>query len=61
MILADTDVLIDSLHGVEPATARIVLKLATGRLATTSVTVASCSAVRAQVIIATASRSCSPL
>ncbi|MBX3166656.1 MAG: type II toxin-antitoxin system VapC family toxin [Candidatus Eremiobacteraeota bacterium] len=38
MILADTDVLIDALHGKEPSASRISLELASGRLATTSVT-----------------------
>ncbi|MEW6281244.1 MAG: type II toxin-antitoxin system VapC family toxin [Candidatus Eremiobacterota bacterium] len=39
MILADTDVLIDALHGREPSCGRISLELATGRLATTTITV----------------------
>jgi len=38
MILADTDVLIDSLHGKEPSRGRIDVELSTGRLTTTSVT-----------------------
>ena len=38
MIVADTDVLIDSLRGVEPARGRIDLELSTGHLATTVVT-----------------------
>lgn len=37
MIVADTDVLIDALRGVEPARGRIDLELSTGRLATTVV------------------------
>lgn len=39
MILADTDVLIDALNGKEPSLGRITLEIATGRLATTSITV----------------------
>ncbi len=39
MIVADTDVLIDALHGKEPSAGRITLELATGRLATTAITV----------------------
>ena len=39
MMVADTDVLIDALHGRDPARARIQLELGTGRLATTAVTV----------------------
>ena len=38
MIVADTDVLIDSLSGAEPARSRIDLALSTGRLATTVIT-----------------------
>ncbi len=38
MIIADTDVLIDSLHGKEPVKERIELELETGRLATTAIT-----------------------
>ena len=38
MIVADTDVLIDSLRGAEPARSRIDLELSTGRLATTVIT-----------------------
>ncbi len=38
MIVADTDVLIDSLRGLEPARGRIDLELSNGRLATTVVT-----------------------
>ena len=38
MIAADTDVLIDSLRGAEPARSRIDLELSTGRLATTVIT-----------------------
>jgi tRNA(fMet)-specific endonuclease VapC len=39
MIIADSDVLIDSLRGREPAAARIALELRTGYLATTVVNV----------------------
>jgi len=39
MMVADTDVLIDALHGKEPARTRIDIELGTGRLATTVVTV----------------------
>lgn len=39
MILADTDVLIDALHGREPSLGRISLELGTGRLSTTTITV----------------------
>ena len=38
MIVADTDVLIDSLRGAEPARGRIDVELSSGRLATTVVT-----------------------
>jgi predicted nucleic acid-binding protein len=38
MIVADTDVLIDSLHGKGEAAARVVLELEAGGLATTSIT-----------------------
>jgi len=37
MIVADSDILIDSLRGREPAAARIALELSTGALATTAV------------------------
>lgn len=39
MILADTDVLIDALHGREPSRSRISLELGTGRLSTTTISV----------------------
>ena len=39
MIVADTDVLIDSLRGRDPGRSRIAIELATGRLATTAITV----------------------
>ena len=38
MIVTDTDVIIDSLRGTEPARSRIDLELSTGRLATTVIT-----------------------
>ncbi len=38
MIVADSDVLIDALAGLEPARGRIDLELETGQLATTSIT-----------------------
>ena len=38
MIVADTDVMIDSLRGTDPARSRIDLELSTGRLATTVIT-----------------------
>ena len=38
MIVTDTDVMIDSLRGTEPARSRIDLELSTGRLATTVIT-----------------------
>ena len=38
MIVADTDVMIDSLRGTDPAWSRIDLELSTGRLATTVIT-----------------------
>ncbi|MGH7588824.1 MAG: type II toxin-antitoxin system VapC family toxin [Gemmatimonadota bacterium] len=39
LILADTDVLIDALNGLEPATGRVARELRAGALATTTVTV----------------------
>lgn len=39
LILADTDVLIDALNGLEPATGRVARELREGVLATTTVTV----------------------
>ena len=39
LILADTDVLIDALNGLEPATGRVARELRDGVLATTTVTV----------------------
>ncbi len=39
MIVADTDVMIDSLRGTEPTRSRIDLELSTGHLATTVITV----------------------
>ena len=39
MIVADTDVLIDALHGRAPSAERIKLELGTGTLATTAITV----------------------
>ncbi len=38
MIVTDTDVMIDSLSGTEPARSRIDLELSTGHLATTVIT-----------------------
>ena len=37
MIVADSDVLIDSLRGKEPARSRVELELKTGQLATTAI------------------------
>ena len=39
MIVADSDVLIDALHGVEPARAQIAEAIAAGNLATSALTV----------------------
>ena len=38
MIVADTDVLIDSMHGKEPSLGRIEVELSSGQLATTAIT-----------------------
>lgn len=38
MIIADSDVLIDALHGKEPSASRIAHEIRQGTLATTSIT-----------------------
>ena len=39
MIIADTDVLIDTLKGKEPSASRVIEELVKGQLATTTITV----------------------